>query len=80
MEAGLIVDHGYGMAYQAAWVAGAVEWSRWRGLKAERTTEAACDHLSLPAMWTPRIVRPVGSVARIGPLVKSGTFYTIVIT
>ena len=33
MEQGVIVDHGHGAAYGAAWVAGSVEWSRWTGLK-----------------------------------------------
>ena len=36
MEPGYLVDHGHGVAYPAAWVAGVPEWSRWFGLKVKR--------------------------------------------
>lgn len=35
MEAGFLLDHGYGAIYQSAWIAGTPEWSRWTGLKLE---------------------------------------------
>jgi hypothetical protein len=39
MEHGHIVDHGYGAIYPIAWVAGAVEWSRWVGMKLKGKTK-----------------------------------------
>jgi hypothetical protein len=33
LERGYLLDHGYGLTYPAAWVAGEPEWSRWSGLK-----------------------------------------------
>jgi ribosomal protein L37E len=32
-EPGMLVDHGYGIIYPLAWVAGAPRWSRWFGLR-----------------------------------------------
>jgi hypothetical protein len=36
MEAGFLVDHGYGVVYPAAWIAGVAEWNWWRGLNLKR--------------------------------------------
>lgn len=36
MEPGYMVDHGYGVVYPTAWVAGTPEWSRWHGLKLKK--------------------------------------------
>lgn len=33
MEPGFLLDHGHGAVFPTAWVAGAAEWSRWRGTK-----------------------------------------------
>ena len=39
MEPGYVVDHGYGLVYPSAWIAGLPEWSRWTGLKLRHKTK-----------------------------------------
>ncbi|HYC93638.1 MAG TPA: hypothetical protein VEO54_30820 [Thermoanaerobaculia bacterium] len=36
MERGYMIDHGYGVTYPMAWVAGVPRWSKWWGLKVKR--------------------------------------------
>jgi hypothetical protein len=36
METGYFVDHGQGVTYPLAWVAGVMRWSRWFGVRAAR--------------------------------------------
>lgn len=37
METGFMVDHGHGITYPAAWVAGPAKWSRWFGMRVKRS-------------------------------------------
>jgi hypothetical protein len=39
MEPGYFLDHGHGVIFPIAWVAGMPKWSKWRGLKLKGTTK-----------------------------------------
>ena len=60
MEAGYIVDEGYGTRTVAKWIAGEPERSMWTGLKVRDKAKARRHDLSLPPLRLPRKLRLAG--------------------
>jgi hypothetical protein len=48
LDRGYLVDHGYGVTYPVAWVAGKPEWSRWTGLKLKNRRKMPVTTLRCP--------------------------------